>query len=44
MQKIGSDGVIPLQQARGIETEPEFVGMQFDHGYVFASFFTISTN
>jgi chaperonin GroEL len=41
MQKVGSDGVITLQQARSIETELEVVdGMQFDRGYVSAAFIT----
>jgi chaperonin GroEL len=41
MQKVGSDGVITLQPARSIETELEIVdGMQFDRGYVSASFIT----
>jgi len=41
MQKTGSDGVITLQPARGMETELDFVdGMQFDRGYVSASFIT----
>jgi chaperonin GroEL len=41
MQKVGSDGVITLQPARSIETELEVVdGMQFDRGYVSASFIT----
>jgi chaperonin GroEL len=39
MQKVGSDGVITLQQARSIDTELEVVdGMQFDNGFVSASF------
>jgi chaperonin GroEL len=41
MQKTGSDGVITLQPARSIETELDFVdGMQFDRGYLSASFIT----
>jgi len=41
MQKIGSDGVITLGQARSVDTQLDFVdGMQFDSGYVSPHFVT----
>jgi chaperonin GroEL len=35
MEKVGKDGVITVEESKGIETELEIVeGMQFDKGYV----------
>jgi chaperonin GroEL len=37
MEKVGKDGVITVEESKGIETELELVeGMQFDKGYVSA--------
>ncbi len=41
MDKVGKDGVITVEESRGLEFETEYVeGMQFDRGYISAYFIT----
>ncbi|MEX0785326.1 MAG: chaperonin GroEL, partial [Dehalococcoidia bacterium] len=43
MEKVGKDGVITVEESRGILTETEFVeGMAFDRGYISPYFVTDS--
>jgi chaperonin GroEL len=41
MEKVGKDGVITVEESRGIQTEVEYVdGMAFDRGYISPYFVT----
>jgi len=41
MEKVGKDGVITVEESKGIKTETEFVeGMSFDRGYISPYFMT----
>ncbi|TMB69274.1 MAG: chaperonin GroEL [Chloroflexi bacterium] len=41
MEKVGKDGVITVEESKGIETETEYVeGMNFDRGYISPYFMT----
>jgi len=43
MDKVGKDGVITVEESKGLEFEKEYVeGMQFDRGYISAYFITDS--
>jgi chaperonin GroEL len=41
MEKVGKDGVVTVEESKGLEFETEYVeGMQFDRGYISAYFIT----
>jgi len=45
MDKVGKDGVITVEESRGLEFEQEYVeGMQFDRGYISPYFVTDAEN
>ncbi len=45
MDKVGKDGVITVEESKGLEFETEYVeGMQFDRGYISAYFVTSPEN
>jgi chaperonin GroEL len=45
MDKVGKDGVVTVEESRGLEFETEYVeGMQFDRGYISAYFVTNTEN
>lgn len=45
MDKVGKDGVVTVEESRGLEFETEYVeGMQFDRGYISAYFVTNAEN
>ncbi|MEM7800961.1 MAG: chaperonin GroEL [Chloroflexota bacterium] len=45
MDKVGRDGVITVEESRGLEFETEYVeGMQFDRGYISPYFVTDQDN